>query len=227
MLGECFGKRNLFSLLTLCLLVASGLAGIGTHPLLAQRGRPSRPLPAAAAPADPGLILATRTRSSDGGVPVGTIWRTFQTWRTDVARTEKGELVPVDSMSPRLRLSGNGNIIRDQSQAPAALKINPAGQVHGSAYPPADWQAADFDDRDWTRDPSPQRELYGLIALRCLRGKFQVTDTANVKNMSLTVRYRGAARGKRLDDSRTITSWFQRISGVFIREAVEPASGRP
>ena len=73
------------------------------------------------------------------------------------------------------------------------MEILPAEHVHGSAWPPADWQAPDFDDSTWIRDPYPQRELYGLIALRCLRGKFEVTDPARAKELSLTLRFRGGA----------------------------------
>jgi hypothetical protein len=74
---------------------------------------------AASAPAsgEPGraaaaVILQTRTWSPDGKVPTGTIWRTFQTWQTDIARTEKGELVRVDPMTPRVAIPDKGLPVR-------------------------------------------------------------------------------------------------------------------
>ena len=51
----------------------------------------------------------------------------------------------------------------------------------------------DFDDSNWTRDPNPQLQLYGLVARLCLRGKFNVINPAGTGEMNLTVRYRGGA----------------------------------
>jgi len=178
--------------------VVGGGAGVGLHQSLAQERAAGR----GATGDTPGVtVLMTRQWSSDGKVPTGTIWRGFQTWRTDVARTEKGKLVPVDPMTSRAWRNDKGELVRFYCNQPAyalqqkvtTLEIYPAKQVHGSAYPPANWQAPNFDDRDWIRDPYPQRELYGLIALRCLRGKFEVTDPGRVRDLELTVRFRGGA----------------------------------
>ncbi len=171
---------------------------------LAIFGSSEAPAQERAAPAEPPpvvTILQTRSWSPDGKVPTGTIWRGFQTWRTDVARTEKGELVAVDPMTPRVGRSAKGELIRYYCNQPGwalpqklvSVEVFPAKQVHGSAWPPANWQAPDFDDSTWIRDPYPQRELYGLVALRCLRGKFDVPDPARAKELSLTLRFRGGA----------------------------------
>ena len=69
------------------------------------------------------VILQTRAWSPDGKVPTGTIWRTFQTWQTDIARTEKGQLIRVDPMKQR----GGGPGGRGQ--------IVEASAVYGSPLP--------------------------------------------------------------------------------------------
>jgi hypothetical protein len=77
--------------------------------------------------------------------------------------------------------------------------------------PPEDWMKPDFDDSRWWRDPGPYwgergRGVYGRsrphnnrwgvamssnLALMCMRGKFQVTDPAQVKSLKLTMNFRG------------------------------------
>ena len=149
----------------------------------------------------PITVLATRRWSPDGRTPTGTIWRSFETWRTDVARTAKGDLVPVDPLTPRGGRDSTGELYRvpinvvgyAHKRTFKELELYPAKSVHGSPFPPAGWQAPDFDDRAWTREPYPQRQLYGLVALLCLRGKFEVTDPGQVADLALTVRFRGGA----------------------------------
>ena len=190
---------------TVILVVSvAGGAGMATRQATAAEAAP------AAAPTHTGpiTVLMTRQWSPDGKVPTGTIWRGFQTWQTDVARTDPSmhsgqanELVPVDPMTPRVGRTAKGDVVRFYCNSPAysltqkfaGLEVLPAKQTHGSAWPPANWQAPDFDDSAWTRDPYPQRELYSMVALRCLRGRFEVTDPARVKDLNLTVRFRGGA----------------------------------
>ena len=179
-------------------VVVGGGAGVGFHQSLAQEKAAG---PGAKGDTPRVTVLMTREWSPDGKVPTGTIWRGFQTWQTDLARTDKGELVPVDPMTPRAGRDDKGNVVRFYCDQPAyalrqkfaSLEVYPARQVHGSAYPPTNWQSPDFDDRDWIRDPYPQRELYSLVAFRCLRGKFEVTDPGKVRDLELTVRFRGGA----------------------------------
>ena len=178
-------------------VIVSGGAGAGSHQLLAQE----KPVGPGADREVPGVtVLMTRRWSADGKVPTGTIWRGFQTWQTDVARTGKGELVRVNPLTPRAGRSNKGEVVRYNSNQPAwslyrykfkTLEIYPAKAVHGSPYPPAGWRTPDFDDHTWIRDPYPQRELYSLVALRCLRGKFGVSDPSKVTGLALTVRFRG------------------------------------
>jgi hypothetical protein len=74
-----------------------------------------------------------------------------------------------------------------------------------SPDPAANWTALDFDDGDWTRItgkclPAADGSDNGVtgsegsspaLAMICLRGKFGVTDPAAVKDLKLSVRYRG------------------------------------
>ena len=53
------------------------------------------------------------------------------------------------------------------------------------------WQAPDFDDATWTRTPGRPLGLSPFLALICSRGKFQVTDAAKVKDLTLSARYTG------------------------------------
>jgi hypothetical protein len=197
--------RELVARVGAILTVAGMAAGSWPSPAWAAEG-PSTASGAApqgtSADSIPGVtVLMTRQWSSDGKNPTGTIWRGFQTWRTDVARTEKGDLVPVDPLTPRAGRTEKGELVRFNCNQPtwallqkfASLEVCRARRVHGSAFPPAGWQAADFDDQTWIRDPYPQRELYGLTALRCLRGKFGVSDPRQVSGLALTVRFRGGA----------------------------------
>lgn len=66
------------------------------------------------------------------------------------------------------------------------------------APPPPEWMQPDFDDSEWWRDPGPFYHGHGRgpgmeLALLCLRGKFEVTDPARVRDLSLSLSYRGGA----------------------------------
>jgi len=179
--------------------VLGGGAGVTEHKAVAAEKQADKDAKTAATHGIQAVtLLQTRQWSADGKVPTGTIWRGFQTWRTDVARTEKGQLLLVDPLTPRQWRSEKGEIVRQATgwtgkPATSKLEVCPAREAHGSAYPPANWQAPDFDDSTWIRDPYPQRELYSLVALRCLRGKFEVNDPQQTGDLSLTVRFRGGA----------------------------------
>lgn len=77
-------------------------------------------------------------------------------------------------------------------------------------FPPAHWMQPDFDDATWWRQPGPffggellragwQMEAFSRygsaqppsIALICLRGKFAVTDPAQVHSLKLSLAFRG------------------------------------
>ena len=83
-----------------------------------------------------------------------------------------------------------------------------------TSFPPEDWMKPAFDDSTWPRLPgapswgahgrwgaiTTMHRSYanrhfspGCLALICMRGKFQVTDPAAVKKLTLSVRYRGGA----------------------------------
>jgi len=62
---------------------------------------------------------------------------------------------------------------------------------HKTEGPAADWMNPDFDDRHWSRGPVTLVCRTAMLARACLRGKFTVTDPAAVKDLSLSVGYRG------------------------------------
>jgi hypothetical protein len=57
--------------------------------------------------------------------------------------------------------------------------------------PPPGWREPGFDDSGWLRIPARGGCLTPYLARQCLRGKFQVTDPAGVKGLSLSVEYHG------------------------------------
>jgi hypothetical protein len=59
--------------------------------------------------------------------------------------------------------------------------------------PPADWTRPEMDDRCWMRGPARRSGQTPYLARLCLRGKFEVTDPARVKGLSLSLDYYGGA----------------------------------
>ncbi len=79
-----------------------------------------------------------------------------------------------------------------------SIKLPPENTQPDTPPPPSDWTRPDFDDRSWWRDPAPVFDGAGLgqgsnLALLCMRGKFEVTDPSRVKELTLSVRFRGGA----------------------------------
>jgi hypothetical protein len=118
--------------------------------------------------------------------PGGTIWRYYETWQTDVARTDNGELVRVEPYVFRKLAKAAGGAKR-------TAEIALAKTVIGSAFPPEGWQQSDFDDGDWQRQPGPLRTKYRSLALTCIRGKFAVKDPAAVSDLRLDLSFQGGA----------------------------------
>ena len=71
--------------------------------------------------------------------------------------------------------------------------------MHETPLPPKDWAKSDFDDGAWPRFPGvcdirPYRSIDAkspFMALLCMRGKFEVTDPAKVRELALSATYRG------------------------------------
>jgi hypothetical protein len=104
-------------------------------------------------------------------------WRCHLTWRTEMVKTEKGEVLPV--------------IIGTWPGKFGRLK------VLGTPPPPVEWMAPDFDDSSWEwiqgttlmgRSPG-NRQLSSM----CLRAKFSVSDPSSVRGLTLNLAYRGGA----------------------------------
>jgi len=125
-----------------------------------------------------------------------TTWRYFQTWSTDVARLADGRLVRVDPLDPRegfvstdlWRVDGSG-----RKGSHHVFQVKEARQAAGSAPPPANWQARDFDDGDWPRQIGPMGLAYSSLFTICLRGKFEVVDPSKIEALNLRLEYQGGA----------------------------------
>jgi len=130
-----------------------------------------------------------------------TLWRYFETWRTDLARLDAaatgpgvpGKFVRVDPLNPRV--PGSEQVLRQMDAMTNLRKycIQATDKVMGSKFPPKGWERRDFDDGEWARRPVPFRNNYRSIALICLRGKFEVKDPAQVDELLLDATIQGGA----------------------------------
>lgn len=110
----------------------------------------------------------------------GSYWKWHQT------------ITPPTVSAEALRAAGR------ETTAPALLPVKkPWREVPGmpniqTSPPPADWMKSDFDDTDW---PISQGPFEGDVqmGLFCIRGRFQVSDKAAVKSMTLHMTYCGGA----------------------------------
>ncbi|MBN2582880.1 MAG: hypothetical protein JXL80_07395, partial [Planctomycetes bacterium] len=62
-----------------------------------------------------------------------------------------------------------------------------------TAEPAAGWERPDFDDGGWMRAPVLRFAKTPYLARLCLRGKFEVSDPAKVRDLKLTLGYYGGA----------------------------------
>jgi len=118
----------------------------------------------------------------------GTYWRWFTTWRPLV--------IAADDEGTEARTTLKGKTISAQEAATVDLPV------------PSGWTEADFDDHDWPRTAGRWLEHLAFVSntidmstghvvrhfktsVICLRGKFIVSDPAEVEGMYLQVTYRG------------------------------------
>jgi hypothetical protein len=159
--------------------------------VLAAVGATRADVGSAAAPAVKGrdnviLRMAKQWRNPEQELG-GTIWRYFETWQTDVVRLDSGELLRVEPYVYRKKTKSESN------RKPGEVEILPAGKVVGSPFPPNGWQKIDFDDSVWSRQPGPFDAHYRSLALICVRRKFEVTDPAQVSDLTLDLSFQGGA----------------------------------
>ena len=105
-----------------------------------------------------------------------TLWRYHYTLMPPVMRTETG-IEKIKITLRKLFYGGSGLDAGRWLDFPSAL-------------PPSGWQAPDFNDVDWHRNflIDPDSPWVGHLALR---GKFNVDDPTAVKELKLSVKYRG------------------------------------
>jgi hypothetical protein len=106
-----------------------------------------------------------------------TIWHVFQTWQSEAARTDDGQVIRLDPYNPR--------------QAGSNSALGPVKAVTGTDFPPPQWCQVDFDDSAWQRQQGPAKYLYRSLALLCVRGKFENASPATAPQLSLSLGYQG------------------------------------
>lgn len=125
------------------------------------------------------LLGESEAENAAGGAVIldtqKTIWRVLQTWQSEAARTDDGQVIRIDPYNPRQQ--GNGG------------PLQPVKAVTGTDFPPAQWRQNDFDDSAWQRRQGPVKYLYRSLALLCVRGKFEAAGVEGALN--LTVGYEG------------------------------------
>ncbi len=148
-------------------------------------------------------IVATGLASEFAGSQTTVILNTHSFWRTYVTMRP-----PVFGTVTDAKPDPRSIPTRKKTRQPILTPDQPF-----SPFPPADWSHPEFDDSDWWRDPGPyfayesarkpnyrgnygMSDAYGLgrpwgLALLCLRGKFIVTDPAQVKKLTFSARFRG------------------------------------
>ena len=143
------------------------------------------------------VVILSTARYENKDVDLGSMWRYFETWQSDVTRID-GKLVHVDIFDCRRNAAEGVAPVKSKkkgSEAPSdnAAKwiINEPKQVVGSPFPPDNWQKVEFDDSVWIRHGGPFPAPYRSVALICLRGKFQVIDPASAGDLTLSVKFQG------------------------------------
>lgn len=143
------------------------------------------------------VVILSTARYEHKDVDLGSMWRYFETWQSDVTRID-GKLVNVDIFGCRRKASegaSNDKPIKKGRATPSDSNtqwiINEPKQVIGSPFPPDNWQKAEFDDSVWIRHGGPFPAPYRSVALICMRGKFQVTDPASAGDLTVTVKFQG------------------------------------
>jgi len=142
-------------------------------------------LGAAAAAAGEGPAESTAVLDLESGS-----FRVFLGWRTPVLVAADGKIKPLPEPKRKDQ--------KEEDRKPVP--------VRESAPAPKDWAAPAFDDSGWPRLRGPavvvQRVMIGDIYapggpaewnLVCLRGKFRVSDPAQVKDLKLALSYHGGA----------------------------------
>ena len=78
-------------------------------------------------------------------------------------------------------------------EGPAPLVANRRWLNHETPEPPEDWASTGFDDAGWVRGPAAMAIDSAYVARLCMRGKFRVTNLAEVRDLRLTLVYHGGA----------------------------------
>ena len=77
------------------------------------------------------------------------------------------------------------------ADGPKAIPFKQKWLNHETPAPPANWTGVDFDDCDWLRGPGRMAAQTPFLSRLCMRGAFEVSDPSRVKDLRLSVAYRG------------------------------------
>jgi len=102
------------------------------------------------------------------------LWRTFKVFRHPSVRMADGKL-------ERKQVVWYWGALKTQALASPA----------SAPLPAADWAGADFDDNSWPRCRLPLAKINYDTGLIILRGRFEVKDPAQVKELNLALSYYG------------------------------------
>jgi len=117
-----------------------------------------------------------------------TIWRTYLVFGSDTVKTESGDFVKVNSLSPVKRVTRKKYALNTVEKP-----------VFSPSPPPDGWASPDFDDRSWGRfrlpfgGPAPRGRIRfdTSASLLYLRGRFHITDISSAAKMQLSMSFRG------------------------------------
>jgi hypothetical protein len=114
-----------------------------------------------------------------------------------------GQVILGDGSFMRVMGTHKTPLMRTDKELTEAIKTGQNNYVADGPLPPGDWMKPEFDDSGWGRfvnvaTDAWKQGLHGYRegpqqALLCLRGKFSIEDPARVKDLKLSLGYRGGA----------------------------------
>ncbi len=145
-----------------------------------------------------------RFRCAAVGILLGLAGAVICARGADAPPAATGKVVLDQTSLWRMFASWNTPLVRGDGELKEQLNSSyPYGFAAKTPPPPADWMQPDFPDGAWSSwKPRQGWALYDYgfefagaagptLSLMCLRGRFAVDDPAKVRNLSLTLAYRG------------------------------------
>lgn len=115
----------------------------------------------------------------------GSVWRCHVTRGSEVVRLNTGETAYLSELNPASQVKSVGRYLMQLHETKEPRFTETPGDV---------WTDPDFDDSDWLRSRGPFVWKYGEYAPRallCIRGRFEVRDSAGAGDLTLTAGFHG------------------------------------